>query len=78
MKDSKKMANHLANAMYQMMAKAIEDNKKDIVADVLDDNFIAEVDPDEVPENKEEVLWKKKKNKIGVNKLKSFIKERKK
>lgn len=74
----KNTANILAKAMYKMMAKAIEENKKDVVEDVLDPNFIAEVDPDAVPEQSSKVLWKKDKKSTGVKKLKSFMKERKK
>lgn len=45
-------------------------DKKDVIEDVLDENFDAEVDPDAIPASKTGVLNKKKK---GVDKLKKFV-----
>jgi len=68
----------LSKAMYKMMEKAIAKGKKTVIEDVLDDNYEAEVDPDKVPTSKPDILWKKQQNKKGINKLKSFVKGRKK
>lgn len=68
----------LAKAMYKMMEKALKSRKKDVIEDVLDPNFEAEVDPDKVPTTRSGVLWKKDTKKKGVNKLKLFVKQRKK
>lgn len=58
--------------------KEVKKGKKTVVEDVLDSNYSAEVDPDKVPSSKPTVLWKKQGKQKGVNKLKSFIKEKKK
>ena len=73
------MAEKLAKSLYKMVEKSLSDRKaKTVVQDVLDANSEAEVDPDAIPTEKPSVLWKKDKEKKGVNKLKSFVNDKKK
>ena len=72
-------ADKLAKSMYKMMEKALKEKKrKTVIEDVLDPDNEAEVDQDALPASKPNVLWKKDDKKRGLNKLKSFIKQRKK
>lgn len=74
----------LKKALYKAVLKSIKSGKKntaaEIVRDVLDPNFIAEVDPDKIPTSqKENVVNKSKSAKLqekGVVKLKRFMKKK--
>jgi hypothetical protein len=77
-------AERICKAVYKSMVKSLKDKKtkentQEIVEDVLDPNFVAEVDPDEIPSEKEKVMWKKdgksakSKSKKGIDKLKKFV-----
>lgn len=76
--------NDLKKALYKAILKSIKEGKKDlaaeIVRDVLDPNYVAEVDPDKVPsKEKTNVVNKSKSAKShekGVIKLKRFVKKK--
>lgn len=74
------VAEELRKSLYKMVKKTMENMKakvdaKEVVEDILDPNFVAEIEDEEVPEEKDNVLWKgKKKNKN----LKKFIEKRQK
>ena len=60
------VAEKLRKSLYKMVKKSIDSKKnrnkaKQIVADVLDPNYIAEVNPKDVPEDKTSVAWKSEK-----------------
>jgi predicted YcjX-like family ATPase len=76
--------NDLKKALYKAILKSIRSGKKpiaqEIVRDVLDANYTAQVDPDKVPaDQKENIVNKSKSAKTqekGVLKLKKFIKKK--
>ena len=73
----------LVKAVYKSIYKSItmRDKKhkkdtKEIVSDILDPNYVAEVDPDEISNEKRAVLYKGKSSKSeekGVKKLKKYV-----
>lgn len=74
-----------AKAIYKSVLKKIKkgkhfrDDAKEVVADILDENYVAQVDPDEIPTPKTSVVNKSKEDKEkGVHKLKKFQKSKKK
>ena len=79
---SKEVANQIAKSMYKMVLKSIKSGKKTtdkVIDDILDPNYIAEVDPDEIPEEKTNVLYKyncAKSEKNSLKKLKIFLDKR--
>lgn len=74
----------LKKSLYQAILKSIRDGKKpiaqEIVRDVLDPNYTAQVDPDKIPTaQKENIVNKSKSAKTqekGVSKLKKFMKKK--
>lgn len=76
--------NDLKKALYKAILKSIKSGKKDVAAeivrDVLDPNYVAEVDPDKVPTNQRENIVNKSKSvksqEKGVAKLKKFMKKK--
>lgn len=74
----------LKKALYKAILKSLKSGKKDIaqeiVRDVLDPNYVANVDPDKVPaQQKENIVNKSKSMKTqekGVLKLKKFMKKK--
>lgn len=76
--------NDLKKALYKAILKSLKSGKKDIaqeiVRDVLDPDYVAEVDPDKIPANqKENIVNKSKPTELqekGVSKLKKFIKKK--
>lgn len=74
----------LKKALYKAVLKAIRNGKKpitqEIIRDILDPNYTAEVDPDKIsPSEKENIVNKSKSMKTqekGVSKLKKFIKKK--
>lgn len=76
--------NDLKKALYKAILKSIKSGKKDIaqeiVRDVLDDNYVAEVDPDKVPSTQRVNVVNKSKSaksqEKGVSKLKKFMKKK--
>lgn len=76
---SDEVAKKIAKSMYKMVLKNIKKNKKatnKVVQDILDENYIAEVDPDEIPGEKTKVLYKSnymKSDEKGLGKLKKFL-----
>jgi len=69
----KDMKKSLHKAIMKMKSKKPKETKEiveDIVEDIADANNIAEVDPDEIPPTKENVL---NKSESGINKLKIFL-----
>ena len=74
---------YMAKAIYKSVVKALKlrnkESKKDaqeVVRDIIDPNYVAQVDPDRLPEGKEKVLYKGNPAKVkekGVKKLKKFI-----
>ena len=64
----------LLKSLYKMVKKALDSKVKEesqkIVQDIVDPNYVAEINPTEVPEAKQKVLWKKKDK--GIEKLKKF------
>lgn len=74
----------LKKALYKAILKSLKSGKKDvaneIVRDVLDGNYVAEVDPDKVPvSQKVSVVNKSKSSESqdkGVSKLKKFMKKK--
>jgi hypothetical protein len=73
------VAEELRKSLYKMVSKSIRKSNKDkasaqkIVEDILDPNYVAEVNPEEVPDEKDGVLWKKKNS---IDKLKKFKKNK--
>ena len=75
----------LKKALYKAVIKHLKDHgKKDIadevIRDVLDPNYVAEIDPDKVPTGQKENIVNKSKgaksqNK-GISKLKKFMKKK--
>jgi hypothetical protein len=71
----------LKKSIYKSILKSIKEGKKDvaseIIRDVLDPNYIAEVDPDKVPGSQKQSVVNKSKSsesqEKGVKKLKKFI-----
>jgi hypothetical protein len=71
----------LAKSMYKAMLKTLRSKKQKtitdkIVEDIADPNYVAQVDPDEVPSKKDKVLYKGKSAKSqekGIKKLKTFL-----
>jgi len=85
--ERKEYVGKLAKSMYKAVKNYLEtkDDAKEIVDDILDDNFIAEVDPDEVAsgkkvnileKNEDNLLNRGKKKDKGVDKLKKFLKRK--
>ncbi len=74
----------LKKAIYKSILKSLQHGKKDVaqevVRDVLDPNYSAQVDPDKVPSSgKTGVVNKSKSAKSqekGVSKLKKFMKKK--
>ena len=74
----------LKKALYKAILKSLKSGKKDIaqeiVRDVLDGNYVAEVDPDKVPASQKENIVNKSKSakthEKGVSKLKKFVKKK--
>jgi len=69
----------LVKAIYKTIQKKMKnrhykDDAQEIIRDVLDPNYVAEVDPDEVPAGKTNITMKSDK---GVDKLKKFQKSKK-
>ena len=68
-KQSSTEVKEMAKSLYKSILKSLHNRRKkeakDIVNDVLDPNFEAEIDPDALPSRKDGVLMK--------NKLKSFL-----
>ncbi len=76
----------LVKAIYKSILKTLK-NKKDkeetdrIVEDILDPNYVAQVDPDGLPTKTDKVMWKKdskssKSQEKGVSKLKRMCKKK--
>lgn len=73
----------LVKAIYKYIHKNIaaknkkrQKNTEKIVEDILDPNYIAEVDPDDIPSEKRSVLYKGKSLKSkekGIKKLKKYM-----
>lgn len=81
----KKVAHVLAKSMYKAVAKALHDRgeAKEVVDDILDPNYTAEVDPDKVPSKRKINIMNKtdedkclKFNK-GIDVLKLFLNKKK-
>lgn len=74
----------LKKAVYKAILKSLKEGKKttvkEIVRDVLDPNYVAEVDPDKIPASqRENIVNKSKSAKLqekGVSKLKKFMKKK--
>lgn len=82
-------AEQIAKSIYKSILKSIRrrnaKHTSKVVQDILDPNYIAEVDPDEVPSKKDKVLYKNKKadkcmkiKEKGTQKLQKFMKKKKK
>ena len=78
---------NLSKSMYKAVRRYLndKDDAQDIVNDILDDNFEAEVDPDEVKDGKKVNITNKnennslkslKKNEKGIIKLKNYLSSR--
>ena len=75
----------LVKAVYKAILKSLRSKKRkdqtdEIIDDILDPNYIAQVDPDELPNKKDKVLYKKddkslKSREKGVTKLKRMCKK---
>ena len=73
----------MAKAIYKSVVKALKiknkDDKKDtddIVRDIVDPNYVAQIDPDRLEQGKQKVLYKGKSAKLqekGIKKLKNFV-----
>ena len=67
----------LAKAVRKELAKRSKDTAQEVVRDILDENFTAQIDPDKVPASgKTNVMNKSKSMKRqekGVSKLKKFM-----
>ena len=66
----------LAKSIYKKIIKTLQDkankqNTDEIIDDIADTNYVAEVDQTKIPPKKEQVLWKNK------DKLKNFLNNRK-
>ena len=76
------MVDKLSKSMYKAVKKAINNTRNDaskVVADILDPDYEAEVDPDEIPSNRKiNVINKNESNgkKTGLDKLKAFLAQR--
>lgn len=70
-------AEKLKKSMYKMVQKAIHDKvaAKDIVEDVIDDNYRAEADTKNIPAKRTAVMQKKDKKEKSVDKLKKYMKK---
>jgi predicted YcjX-like family ATPase len=76
--------NDLKKALYKAILKSLKNGKKDIaqevVRDVLDNNYTAQVDPDKIPATQRENVVNKSKSaetqEKGVFKLKKFMKKK--
>ena len=76
--------NDLKKALYKAILKSLKAGKKgiaeQIVRDVLDPNYVAEVDPDKIPASQKENIVNKSKSvksqEKGVSKLRKFIKKK--
>lgn len=78
--DEKEVAQELIKSIYKSILKnmknrAYKDEAKKVVRDILDPNYVAQVDPDEVPSKKTNIM-NKSKDKKGVEKLKDFQKKK--
>lgn len=77
---SKKELEDLIKSIYKAVWKSISQHKKnkkdtqEIIQDILDPNYVAEVNPKDIPPSKSGVLYKKNKEK-GVKKLKKYLKK---
>lgn len=76
--------NDLKKALYKSILKSLKKGKKDvaseIIRDVLDPNYVAQVDPDKIPGSQKENIVNKSKSaesqEKGVSKLKKFLKKK--
>lgn len=83
---SKITEQQIKKAIYKAILKSLKSAKKpiaeEIIRDILDPNYQAQVDPDKIPANqKENIVNKSKSTKLhekGVEKLKKFIKKKRK
>jgi len=85
--NKEEIAEKLSKSMYKAVKKALNNKKDDakkIVEDILDPNYVAEVDPDEVPSGKTSAINKKEKDKLlkirkenGLYRLKLFLEKKK-
>ena len=74
----------LKKALYKAILKSMKAGKKpvaqEVIRDVLDPNYTAEVDPNKIPASQEENIVNKSKSaktqEKGVSKLKKFIKRK--
>jgi hypothetical protein len=74
----------LKKALYKAILKSIKSGKKpiaqEIIRDVLDPNYTAEVDPNKIPATQKENIVNKSKSaktqEKGVSKLKKFMKKK--
>lgn len=73
-KNKKKYDNsHLAKALYKVImnkmkkGKHYKDDATEVIRDILDPNYVAQVDPDEIPPAKTRVTMKSEKNTMTVH-----------
>lgn len=81
--DMKEVVEILHKSIYKAILKSFrgkqqKDRLKDVVDDIADPNYIAEVSPHKIPPKRDKVLYKgcglkKEANEKGVKKLKSFL-----
>jgi len=78
----KEAADQIAKSIYKSILKTLKRRSEKqaankVVNDVLDNNNVAQVDPDEIPSRKDRVLYKGSKHlklkRKGVKKLKKFM-----
>lgn len=71
-------------AIYKAILKSLKAGKKpiaeEIIRDILDPNYDAQVDPDKIPANQKENIVNKSKSvkshEKGIHKLKKFVKKK--
>lgn len=73
--DEDKEMKDLIKSIYKSVLRNIRDkNKKkqvnEIVRDIEDPNYVAEVDPDKIPSNKTGIVYK---SEDGIGKLKEYV-----
>jgi len=85
--NQKEAAQTIAKSIYKTMLKSIRNKKnkavaREIIEDIEDDNYVAQVDPSRIPATRPKVLYKgnkdSKKCNNGVAKLKNFLNKREK
>lgn len=79
--NSNDIAKKIKKTVYKSIVKALKDPKygkvaQDIIHDIFDHNDVAEVNPDDIPEQKEAVMAKKSKKPKTSKKLKKFLEKR--